>query len=59
MVSAAQIVSRLLEFPVASIISQGQEPDEIIFAEMVAVLVEKLAHEPLFPESSMKFHNLM
>jgi hypothetical protein len=48
MVSAAQIVSRLLEFPVASIISQGQEPDEIIFAEMVAVLVEKLAHEPLF-----------
>ena len=47
MVTESQIVSRLLEFPVASIISQGQEPDEIIFAEMVAVLIEKLAHKTL------------
>jgi hypothetical protein len=48
LVTVAQIISCLLEFPLAAIISQGQEPDEIIFAEMVAVLIEKLTHEPLF-----------
>ena len=36
-----------LKFLAPTIISHGQEFDEIIFVEMVAVLTEKLAHEPL------------
>ena len=37
-----------LEFLATVLISQRQESNEIISAEMVAVLTEKLAHKPLF-----------
>jgi hypothetical protein len=43
-----EISSNRLGFLSAVLIPQRQESDEIIFAEMVAVLTEKLTHEPLF-----------